>query len=122
MKRTCWDTRATDSIIKSGQKDTEARKLLIALLHIILASVSFCPLLIIESVARVSQHVLFTHDLIVKQVERYNPIDCFNCKTGVFLRLFTSMFTKQNIYNPRFCKKKKNQLVYGEYSTIIKKN
>ena len=21
---TCWDTRATDSIIKSGQKDTEA--------------------------------------------------------------------------------------------------
>ena len=24
MKRTCWDTRATDSIIKSGQKDTEA--------------------------------------------------------------------------------------------------
>ena len=23
MKRTCWDTRATDSIIKSGQKDTE---------------------------------------------------------------------------------------------------
>ena len=24
VKRTCWDTRATDSIIKSGQKDTEA--------------------------------------------------------------------------------------------------
>ena len=24
MKSTCWDTRATDSIIKSGQKDTEA--------------------------------------------------------------------------------------------------
>ena len=24
MKRMCWDTRATDSIIKSGQKDTEA--------------------------------------------------------------------------------------------------
>ena len=23
MKSTCWDTRATDSIIKSGQKDTE---------------------------------------------------------------------------------------------------
>ena len=34
----------------------------------ILASVSFWPLLIIESVARVSQHVLFTHDLLVKQV------------------------------------------------------
>ena len=27
MKSTCWDTRATDSIIKSGQKDTEARLL-----------------------------------------------------------------------------------------------
>ena len=24
MKSTCWDTRTTDSIIKSGQKDTEA--------------------------------------------------------------------------------------------------
>ena len=24
VKGTCWDTRATDSIIKSGQKDTEA--------------------------------------------------------------------------------------------------
>ena len=24
MKSTCWDTRATDSIIKCGQKDTEA--------------------------------------------------------------------------------------------------
>ena len=24
MKSTCWDTRAMDSIIKSGQKDTEA--------------------------------------------------------------------------------------------------
>ena len=24
MKSKCWDTRATDSIIKSGQKDTEA--------------------------------------------------------------------------------------------------
>ena len=24
MKSTCWDTRATDSITKSGQKDTEA--------------------------------------------------------------------------------------------------
>ena len=24
MKSTCWDTRAADQIIKSGQKDTEA--------------------------------------------------------------------------------------------------
>ena len=34
----------------------------------ILASVSFWPLLIIEYVARVSQHMLFTHDLLVEQV------------------------------------------------------
>ena len=34
----------------------------------ILASVSFWPLLIIEFVARVSQHVLSTHDLLVNQV------------------------------------------------------
>ena len=34
----------------------------------ILASVSFLPLLIIESVARVSQHVLFMYELPVKQV------------------------------------------------------
>ena len=33
----------------------------------ILASVSFWPLLITESVARVSQHMLFTHELLVKQ-------------------------------------------------------
>ena len=34
----------------------------------ILASVSFWPLLIVESVTRVSQHVLITHDVLVKQV------------------------------------------------------
>ena len=32
-------------------------------------------------------------------------LDCLNCKTEVFLRLFTSVFTKQNNYNTRFCKK-----------------
>ena len=36
----------------------------------ILASVSFWPLLIIASVARVSQHVLFTHELLVKEAEK----------------------------------------------------
>ena len=38
----------------------------------ILASSSFWPLLIIESVARLSQYVLFTHDLLVKQTEGKN--------------------------------------------------
>ena len=49
-----------------------------------LASVSFCPLLIVESMARVSQHVLFLHDLLIKHVKRLRPINCFDCKTGVF--------------------------------------
>ena len=38
--------------------------------------------------------------------------------TGVFLRLFTSMFTKESNYNPRFCEK--SQLANAEYLTIIK--
>ena len=53
-------------------------------------------------------------------LSRYNAkgkLDCFNCKTGVFLRLFTSMFTKESNYNPRFGG---NQLLYGEYLKIIK--
>ena len=37
-------------------------------ISIILASVSFWPLLIIQSVAHVSQHVHFTYDLLAKQV------------------------------------------------------
>ena len=42
-------------------------------------------------------------------LSRYNDkgeLDCFNCKTGVFLRLFTSVFTKETNYNPCFCEKK----------------
>ena len=40
---------------------------------------------------------------------RYNvkgELDCFNCKTVTFLRLLTSMFTKESSYNPRFWEKK----------------
>ena len=43
----------------------------------ILASVSFWPLLNIESVARVSQHVLLTHYLLVKQVKCWRQIRLF---------------------------------------------
>ena len=65
--------------------------------------------LIVESVARVSQHVLFTHHLLES--------DCFNCKGGVLLRLFTSVFTKQNNYKPRFCNKKVTHLwgIFNNY-------
>ena len=53
--------------------------------------------LIIEAMAGVSQHVLFTHDLAKGE------LDCFSCNTGVsVLRLFTSMFTKESIQDPRF--------------------
>ena len=76
------------------------------LISVILAFVSFWPLLIIESVARVPQHVLFTHDLLVKQVLVKGELDSFNCKAGGFLRLFTSLFAKESNYNPRFCEKK----------------
>ena len=88
----------------------------------ILASVSFWPLLIIGSLASVSQHVLvlFTHDLLVNKYNVKCELDCFNCKTGVFLRLFTLMFTQGSNYNTRFSEK--NQIVYGEYLTIIRKN
>ena len=34
MKSTCWDTRAMDSIIRSGQKDTEA-SILEVFLHLV---------------------------------------------------------------------------------------
>ena len=41
-------------------------------------------------------------------LSRYNAkgkLDCFNCKTRVFLKLFTPMFTKESNYNPRFWEK-----------------
>ena len=37
-------------------------------------------------------------------------LDCFNCKTGGFLRLFTSMFIKESNYSPRFCEKKSTRI------------
>ena len=39
---------------------------------------------------------------------KYNvkgELDGFNCKTGAFLRLFTSMFTRKSNYSPCFCEK-----------------
>ena len=56
-------------------------------------------------------------------LSRYNAkgkLDCFNCKTGFFVRLFTPMFTKESNYNSSFWEK--SQLLYGQYLTIIKKN
>ena len=41
-------------------------------------------------------------------LSRYNvkgELDCFNCKTGVFLRLFASMFIKESNYIHVFAKK-----------------
>ena len=76
----------------------------------ILASVSFWPLLIVESV--LSQHMLFTHDLLVKQDKLKCELDCFNWKTVVFLRVFTSNKRKQ--LQSTFLRKK-NRIVYGDY-------
>ena len=41
-------------------------------------------------------------------LSRYNAkgkLDCFNYKKGVFLRLFTPVFTKESNYNPHFWEK-----------------
>ena len=53
-------------------------------------------------------------------LSRYNAkgkFDCFKCKTGVFLRLFTPMFTKESNYNPRFLGKKSAPLwgIFNNY-------
>ena len=85
----------------------------------ILASVSFWPLFIIESVARVSQHML-SHTTC--SLNRYNvkgELDCFNCKTGFFSDYLRQCLQKTAITIHVFAKE--NQLVYGEYLTIIRK-
>ena len=46
-------------------------------------------------------------------LSRYNvqgELDCFNCETGFFLRLFTLMFTKESNYIHVFEKKKATRL------------
>ena len=47
MKITCWDTRATDLIIKSGQKDTEA-SILFHFMKLRLLLLSFVQHLFVE--------------------------------------------------------------------------
>ena len=69
--------------------------------------------LIVECLARVSNCSL----------SRYNAkgkLECFNCKTGVFVRLFTPMSTKRKQLQSTFLGK--SHLLYREYLTIIKKN
>ena len=74
----------------------------------ILASVSFWPLLIIESVAR----MCFSRtNCSLSRFHAKGKLDSFNCKTGVFLRLFTSMFTKESNYSLRFWEKKINSSI-----------
>ena len=63
------------------------------------SSLSFWPLLIIESVACVSQHMLFIHDCALSKYNAKCKLDCFNFKMGFFIRLFTSMFRKEGNYN-----------------------
>ena len=56
-------------------------------------------------------------------LSRYNvkgESDCFNCKTGVLLRLFTSMFTEESNYNPRFWENNSTHL-WRIFSNYIKK-
>ena len=59
-------------------------------------------------------------------LNRYNAtrkLDCFNCKTGVFLRLFTPMFTKENNYDPRFWEKSTPLWgIFNNYKEKIKRS
>ena len=48
-------------------------------------------------------------------------LDCFNYKTGVFLRLFTLMFTKESNYNLRFCTKRKTARLWGIFNKYEEK-
>ena len=93
--------------------------------RVILASVSFWPLLIIESVETRAFHALLCPNTCFSRttcsLSRYNvkiELDCFNCKTGVF-----SDYSLQCSQNKTITIQvlQKNRLVYGEYSTIIKK-
>ena len=59
-------------------------------------------------------------ELLVKQVNAKGKLECFNCKTGVFVRLFTPMSTKRKQLQSTFLGK--SHLLYREYLTIIKKN
>ena len=87
----------------------------------ILTSVFFWPLFIIESVARVSQHVLSRTTCSLNRYNVKGELDCFNYKTGVFVRLFTSMFTRESNYNPCFCEKKSTRLwgIFNNYKENI---
>ena len=86
-----------------------------------LPSVSFWPLLIIESVARVSQHVLFTHELLVNYISRYNAegkLDCFNCKAGFFSQIIHSNVYKRKQLQSTFLGKKSTPLwgIFNNYN------
>ena len=56
-------------------------------------------------------------------LSRYNvkgELDCFNCKTGVFLRLFSSVFMKESNYNPRFWEKSTRQWgIFNNYKETL---
>ena len=72
---------------------------------LILASVSFCPLLIIESVARVP-NMCFSRTTC--SLIRY--IRLFELQDGVFSQIIHfNVYIKKN-YNPRFCKKKSTRV------------
>ena len=57
-------------------------------------------------------------------LSRYNAkgkLDCFNCKTEGFLRLFTPTFTKESNYNPRFFLEKKSTPLWGIFNKYKEK-
>ena len=108
-----------------GQQFMSHRNSVYLYTHSILASVSFWPLLIIDSVC---PSTCFSRTNC--SLSRYNAkgkLDCFNCKTGVFLRLFILMKAITiHVVCFFFCfvfffGGGGNQLLYMEYLTTIKK-
>ena len=67
----------------------------------------------------ISFQLMFYKTLPYRLARGKSELDCFNCKAGGFLRLFTLMFTKGKQLQSILLRK--TQLVYGEHLTIIKK-
>ena len=78
--------------------------------NIILASVSFWPLLIIGSMACVSQHVLFMHSCLLSRYNIKGELDCFNCYAGVFPQIIHFHVYKRMQLQSTFCETKPPRL------------
>ena len=78
VKSTCWDTRAMDSIIKSGQKDTEAS------IHDIIS----CQIAFLNKTLE---------SMSVYTKPEKQPTDTISCQNNFHIYCFLGLFVKQSI-------------------------